>query len=357
MKKHLFVIIALAAVVLIGAVAYYLLKETDIIQNAKPSERQLVKVGVIIANGGDITTSRTYVGKATAVKEAIIKAPYPGDVTDILIREGDTLREGQVVVKIYSESINSSLEIAEATLRQAQDGYDRLMNVKDNGSVPEVKIVEVKTQLAKAKSSVKAAKKAIDDCNVKVPFSGVASKVYVERGESVGLSAPLIKLLDIVQTNVVINVPENEIADINLGDVASLDIPALRIKDITVVVTGKSVDAQSISHSYECTLTPAIDVSGFMPGMIGKVVFAKDDCNHKIVIPASSVSTDKDGRYVWTADDNNSVSKSYITTGGFSGKGVIVTKGLENGDKVIVEGMSKVSSGMIVETVEKSVWK
>jgi len=357
MKKHLFIIIALAAVILIGAVAYYLLKETDIIQNAKPTEKQLVKVSIIIANDSNLTSSRTYVGKATAVREAIVKAPFPGDITDILINKGDTLKEGKVVVKLYSESLNSSLDIAEATLRQAQDGYDRLMNVKDNGSVPEVKIVEVRTQLAKAKASVKAAKKAMDDCNVKVPFSGVASEIFVEDGESVGISTPLIKLIDTEHTNVVINVPENEIADINLGDEATLDIPALRIKDITVVVTEKSVDAQSISHSYECTLTPTMDVLGFMPGMIGKVVFAKDDDSHQIVIPASAVSTDKDGRYVWTADENNSVSKTYITTGGFSGKGVIVKKGLKNGDKVIVEGMSKVSSGMVVETVEKSVEK
>lgn len=353
MKKHLFIIIALAAVILIGAVAYYLLKETDIIQNTKPSEKQLVKVGVIIANDGDVSSSRTYVGKATAVREAIIKAPFPGDITDILINKGDTLKEGQIVVKIYSESLNSSLDIAEATLRQAQDGYDRLMNVKDNGSVPEVKIVEVRTQLAKAKSSVKAAKKAMADCNVRVPFSGVASEIFVEDGESVGLSAPLIKLLDTEHTNIVINVPENEIADINLGEEATLDIPALKIKDITVVVTEKSVDAQSVSHSYQCTLTPNIDVLGLMPGMIGKVIFDKENDSHDIVIPASTVRTDKDGRYVWTVDENNLVSKTYIETGGFSGKGIIVVSGLEEGSRVIVDGASKVSTGMTVETVEK----
>jgi len=353
MKKHLFIIIALIAIVLIGVAAYCLLKENDIIQKVKHTEKQMVKVGVITTHGSNVVSSRTYVGKATAVKEAIIKSPFPGDVTDILINKGDTLKEGQVVVKVYSESLNSSYAIAKATLKQAEDGYDRLMKVKDNGSVPEVKIVEVKSQLTKAKASVKAAKKALDDCDVKVPFAGVASEIFVEKGESVGISAPLIKLIDTEHTNVVINVPENEIADISIGDEASLSIPALRLSDIIVTVTEKSVDAQSISHSYQCTLTPAFDVLGLMPGMVGKVIFDKKGDSHDIVIPASTVRTDKDGRYVWTIDETNTVSKTYITIDGFSGKGVVVTSGLENGDRVIVDGASRVSTGMTVETVEQ----
>ena len=82
-----------------------------------------------------------------------------------------------------------------------------------------------------------------------------------------------------------------------------------------------------------------------MPGMVCKVTFSGTE--DALVIPAAVVRTDKDGRYVWIVEDGK-VRKRHVAPGGFSGKGVIITDGLVSGDRVICEGMQKVSSGMAV---------
>ena len=70
-----------------------------------------------------------------------------------------------------------------------------------------------------------------------------------------------------------------------------------------------------------------------------------------MVIPASAVLTDEGGRYVWTVNDENRVVKTYIRVNGYSGKGVVVEDGLNEGLRVIVDGSRKVSSGMKVRCV------
>ena len=91
-------------------------------------------------------------------------------------------------------------------------------------------------------------------------------------------------------------------------------------------------------------------VKGLMPGMVCKV-YDRTQEGSSIVIPASVVRTDGTGRYVWTVTPENTVEKRYITAGGFSGKGIVVDSGLEEGDRVITEGTQKVSGGMKVKVI------
>lgn len=83
-----------------------------------------------------------------------------------------------------------------------------------------------------------------------------------------------------------------------------------------------------------------------MPGMAVKVRFDMDG-GSRMVIPASAVQMDDAGKYVWL-DDGGVVRKARIEVGGYSGRGIVVGSGLEDGDKVIVAGYQKVSTGMKV---------
>jgi hypothetical protein len=66
------------------------------------------------------------------------------------------------------------------------------------------------------------------------------------------------------------------------------------------------------------------------------------------VIPASAIETGTNGRYVWVVKDGV-VAKQSVTIGGYKGKGVVISSGLQMGDAVIVEGAAKVSTGMEVK--------
>lgn len=293
--------------------------------------------------------ARTYVGSVEPAKSVVVSAVYPGTLVSCNVSEGDAVSKGDTLAVIDSRSVRSSWEMAHATLDQAEDGYQRLTQVHGSGSVADVKMVEIQTQLAKARAAAEAADKALEDCTVKAPFDGVVGEVFAETGVDLTLSQPLLRLLDISSVDIGISVPESEYASYSKGDAAYVSVPAAGCADFRAFLRTKGLTASALSHSYRFVLDPQPGVSGLMPGMVCKVTF--DDPSSGIVIPASVVRIDMDGQYVWTVLEGK-VRKTYVDTGGFSGNGVIVKNGLSAGDKVITEGMQKVSSGMSVRIVE-----
>ena len=313
-----------------------------------------VKVGVEEAVVMPSDASKKYSGKVTASRETVVSTPFPARLQSLQVSQGQSVAKGSVVARLSSETVDNSLSMAEATLRQAQDGYDRLQSVKDNGSVPAIKIVEVETALQKAKAAYNTAKKASADCALKAPFAGTVSSVLVECGEELQIAQPVVKIVDLNSLEITISVPETEIGSLAPGMKASVSVPAVSDRQFSAVLVRKGVDASAVSHSYSCSLRPEEEIKGLMPGMIANVRFESRFEDDSIVIPASAVRSDRDGRYVWTVSGDNKVAKRYITAGGFSGTGIIVAAGIEPGDRIITEGMSKVSTGMSVEAVPAS---
>lgn len=300
---------------------------------------------------GDV---KTYVGRVEASKSVVVSSPFPAKLEQVNVKQGQKVRKNQQVAKIYSETVASTLNAARATMHQAQDGYDRLQKVRGNGSVPEIKMVEVETALAKAQAALNSAQKAAYDCSVKAPFAGTVSEVYCEEGEDIPVAQPLVKIVDLSSLEIVISVPETEISSLEIGAEAQVSIPALSGTPVKARLVRKGVDASLSSHSYECRLSLSAPVKDLMPGMVSKVVFNPVSEGEPLpVVPASVVRTDREGRYVWTVGEDDRVEKRYVVTGEFVGKGVRILSGLGSGDRLIVEGTAKVSTGMHVEAVEE----
>ena len=181
---------------------------------------------------------------------------------------------------------------------------------------------------------------------VQISFSLILLSVvtYVSRARIT--VAPIAQILDTKNVEIHFSVPESEYSSIALGAKAKVEVPALG-KDFEGSVAVKGLNASPLSHSYDFTLKGISGEGNIMPGMVCKVKIQDSDSNC-IVIPASAVMTDFDGRYIWGVGDDARVCKTYVTLGGYAGKGVIVKEGLKEGDKVIVEGSRKVSTGMKV---------
>lgn len=305
---------------------------------------------VVMQKSTDIRT-RSYVGQAKASRGVVLLSPYSGTLTMLEVRVGETVSTGDVVAEIYSESVRSAYAMAQATLRQAEDGYARIVKVHDRGGVPDAKMSEVEASLAKARAGAAAAKDALESCMVKAPFGGTVSGIYVHQGTDVTAAEPLLRIIDPADMEIEFSVPEGELSGISEGMQAVVDIPALDIEGADAVVVTKGIEASAVSHTYGCSLRLTGPVAGLASGMVCKVTLHKD-MNPDYIVPAQVVHTDRTGRYVWVLKDGT-VRKVHVVTGGFSGNGVIISDGLSDGDKVIGEGFRKVSSGMKVKELER----
>ncbi len=312
-----------------------------------------VKVRVADVRTGNSRSEKTYIARTEASKSVTVTSPFPATLQSLKVSQGSRVKAGQTIATVHSESVQNTLSATQATLRQAQDAYDRISSVKDNGSIAPLKVIEVETALEKAKSAYRMAQKSLSDCSVKAPYTGTVSEVFVDEGVDLGIAQPIVRIADLDNIEVIISVPESEIARMTVGREATLSVPALDDAAVTVRIVRRGVAASPVSHTYECALAPSARITGLMPGMVGKVVFREDGAvgKREIVIPSSAVKTDVDGRYVWTVDEDSFVRKVNVTVGGFAGKGVVITGGLSEGDRLIIDGCSKVSTGMKVEAV------
>ena len=321
--------------------------------NRKIAEKTPVNVGVLTVEPMSSQYYKIYVGEVGASGSAVISTNHSGTLESINVAQGTQVKRGDILAEVESKNVLASYEISHATLRQAEDGYERIKKVHQSGTVADVKLIEIETQLAKAKAAAKSSELSLEECKIKAPFNGTISNVLVEPGVHVNPGTPILKLVDLSTVEIEIPVPEAEIGRIKIGQKALIDIPALNIEGIEAKVSLKGVTASSPSHTYKCTLVPLKKQTELYPGMVCKVRLSEVSDALRIRIPASAVEMDSEGRYVWVVVDDV-VGRKYVTVDGYQNHGVVISSGLEPGDKVIIKGAAKVSTGMKVNSIEQT---
>ena len=318
-------------------------------RNVLSEEERIVKVGVVRVTEIDTDAAQTYVGKIEPSKKTLIYSQASGTITELNVRKGDQVRKGDVMAVIKSEQVRSMYEIAESTLTLAEDGYERARKVYDCGGISEQKFEEIKSDLAKAQASERAAKDAMDNCRIKAPYDGIVNEVYAEQGTDISMGTALVQILNTHEVEITFSVPETEISHISYGQQALVKVPALG-KTVEGVVSVTGHTASAMSHSYECRLAPE-KADGLLPGMSCKVSLIMEG-QPSLTVPVHAVMTDASGRYLWMVTDGT-VEKRYVAVVGYNADGVVISDGLADGDMIIVDGRRKVSSGMKVKTVER----
>ena len=291
-----------------------------------------------------------YSGTVEAAQTIPLTFQSSGTVEQVLVQEGDVVRKGQllaVVNKADNQSIyNSSLAMYE----QAKDGYDRLKQVYDKGSLSEVKWVEMETNLKQAESQLQIAKNNLDKCNLYAPTSGIVGKRSIEPGQSAMSSLSPIELVKIETVSVKISVPENEIGKIKKGMTATFTISALDNKNFEGTITNVGVVADQFSRTYEVKMTVNNSNLEMKPGMVCDVVLNTTTEKELVVVPYNSVSKDTEGNsFVYiVSPDQKSVKKQIITVGDYQSSGVEVLSGLTANQTIVVEGKEKLLDNSLI---------
>lgn len=312
------------------------------------TQRESIFVKVMEITSSDGFRDQRYTGLIEESKGTMLSFEVPGNIQTISVNKGDKVSKGQLLASLDQLQLRNTHEIAAASLYQAQDAYNRYKQLYDNNSLPEIKWVEVKSKLNEANASEKIARKNLNNANLYAPYSGYIGERIVDPGTNVAPGSAILKLVTIDKVNVRAAIPEKEINSIKVGQEAIIDIPALN-KEVKAEVTEKGVVADRLSHSYDIKIAmdnPAFDM---FPGMICNVSILSADKRPQIVIPNAAVGIDPDGKtFIWLAV-NGKAQRKYISTGSQTNRGVIVSEGLRDGDKLIVEGNQKISSGMNIE--------
>ena len=287
---------------------------------------------------------RNYVGAVSSEVEIPLVFVYGGTLVELYVHNGQAVRQGDIIAKVDDTSAKSLHETALATLRQAQDGYERLKKVYDDGGISEVRWVQMETDLEKARQSEISTRKHLEQCTLYASQDGVISMDKHLVGENVSPMRTFCKIIDLRKMNVEFSVPEREIQFVKKGDVAFADIPSLGLKNIELEVVDKSIVANSFGHTYDVkTRVVSDNAKEILPGMVAKIRMTATALSG-IVIPSSCVQTVADGIAVWVVENGKAFRRNIVPSD-FVKNGVIVKSGLNHGDTIVTAGYQKLYNG------------
>lgn len=309
-------------------------------------ESHPVNVTIMKVMPENFSGEQEFSGTVEESSGSTLSFPVVGTVQQIRVEAGQRVAKGQLIAILDEVSLKSAYAAAAAMLEQAEDAYQRMKQLHDAGSLPEIQWVEVQSKLRQAQSAEAIAKKNLVDGRLYAPFSGVISEKSVEVGHNVMPGQPVVRLVTINPVKVRVSVPENEISNLDKEQSVSVCVSALNGKRFSGKIVEKGITAHPLSRSYDVKAIIGNPSGELMPGMICTMSIDNGKTNSAIILPISVIQTDERNRtFVWV-NDNGKARKKIVQTGLLTRNGVVVSSGISGGDEVIVEGQQKVSEGM-----------
>lgn len=289
----------------------------------------------------------TYIGQVEAQSETVVSFSSMGSLLTVNVAEGQAVKKGQLLATIDPTSAQQALNAAKAQLSQARDAQERLRQVHAAGSLPEVKWVEILSQVQQAESQVSMLEKQLKDCRVLAPVSGVIGKGICHVGETALPGQPMMTILNIDNVRVSVSIPEKEYPAACRATSATLTFEALGVETFESHQLTRGIEGDAMTHTYTLWATVANGSHRLLPGMVAKVNLGQTEALPAITLPVRSVQRGSEGNFVWVSAGGKATVRP-VTVGQTYGNRVVIESGLEEGEIVITEGYQRLSEGQKV---------
>ncbi len=301
--------------------------------------------------GDRVEQGYTYSGTVEEESGTVVSFSAAGTIKTLLVSEGDRVSKGQLIATLDDGSLRSAYSIAEATLKQAKDAYERMKLLHDSNSLPDIKWVEIQSKLSQAESAAKIARIALDDAKLYAPVTGVVSEKMASVGQTIAPGMPVVKIVDIRSVKVTISIPENEVSQFSDGDRAIITTKAAPGEVYNGTLVEKGVAANPLSRSYSVKYKVDNAAGRLLPGMICEAMIDNGSTAEGVILPVSAVLLAADNSHFVWLDSAGVACKRTVHPGAMLPQGIVIESGLAGGDKVIVAGMDKVSRGTNVTSI------
>jgi len=377
-----------------------------------------VKVAVENAEKREIIETITANGKIQPEKEVKISPDVSGEIVTLTIKEGDQVEKGQLLLRIKPDtyisqrdrsmaaisSARARLAQSEAQFTQAELSFKRNQQLYEEQtisksefeqsqasySVAKAEVDAARFSVISAEASLKEANENLTKTSIYSPMSGTVSMLLVELGERVAgtnlmAGTELMRVADLSRMEAQVEVNENDIVKVHLGDTALIDVDAYldqKFKGIVTEIansaktTGVSADQVTnfdvkilvLPETYQ-ELVDAGDSNPFRPGMSASVDIQTQMKSDILTVPIQSVTTRTDTtKLAVTISDSDIRTLVFITDGEYAlakdvktgiqdNTYIEILSGVEENDRVVSAPFSaiskKLSDSTLVEIVEK----
>lgn len=271
-----------------------------------------------------------------AVKQATLAAQVAGRVTEVRVDAGQTVKKGDLLMRIDAREAAEVAAGASAQYINAKANYERLKNLRLQNFVSQAALDKAKADFEAAQASRGQASVGLGHATVTAPIAGIVAQRLTELGEMASPGKPLLTIYDPNGLRVTASIPQYKLPQMRAVKQARVEFPEL----------GKWVDATSVTllpvadaatHVSQVRVNLPADFRDAMPGMFARVHFVIGRAI-RMTVPAAAVVRRGEVAAVYVQDEQGALTLRQLRLGDPLGGGEIeVLAGLVAGERVVLD--------------------
>jgi membrane fusion protein (multidrug efflux system) len=318
---------------------------------AKAPIRTPVPVVTATVTSEPFTEKLEALGTTKANESVVVTPTVEERVVAILVDDGEFVNKGQVLVKLDDSEAQYLLAEARAALKEQQQQFERMRRLAKTNATSRSQLDEEQGLLEIAVAKVSLLEARLQDYTIRAPFSGTLGIRQISTGAVVDTDTVITTLDDTTTIKLDFTVPEAYLGVMKNGMTVSARSLAYPDRNFDGLVTAISSRVDPETR----TLTIRAKVPNpdrlLRPGMLLTVDPVKNR-SQSLIIPEEAVIQEKDRKFALLVTPDNTVEKKEIVTGRRNPGKLEVISGLNAGQQVIIQGLTRVRSGSSVKVVE-----
>lgn len=311
-------------------------------------------------------------GTVTAANTVTLRSRVDGDLVALHFTEGQEVKAGQLLAEIDPRPYQVALLQAEgqqakssATLANAQRDLARYQKLAKTSLVSQQELDTQRSLVSESQGTLKADEASVASARLNLTYSRVTSPIdgrvglkqvdvgnYVSSGDTTGL----VVITQTHPIDVVFSLPENTISAIlSAQKKGTVAVEAWDRSNKTLLTTGAllSMDNQidTTTGTVKLKARFANQDDSLFPNQFVNARLKVTTLQDAIVIPAAALQMGNEGSFVWVVNSDSKVSKKIVTIELQDSEKVVIKAGLNAGEKVVTDGIDRLTEGAKVEVV------
>jgi membrane fusion protein, multidrug efflux system len=284
-------------------------------------------------------------------EETKLSANIQGEIIEVLVKKGEQIIHDQILIRVDPAEYQIAVDTALAQYEQVQLDLARAKKLQGKKITTQSELDRLQTLLKTSYANLERADLQLSRCIIRSPVAGTIYKLEAKKGVLLMKGDPIAGIHQLNPLKAVIGIPESDIPAVRSINRIELTVQALNNKKIIAKKYYLASSPESYARLYRLELEIPNPDQMILPGMFIRGEIVKKISTQALSLPLYAIMSGNKEKFVYIEKDGKAVSRK-VATGIIDSWQIEIIKGLEAGDRVVIEGQRNLEDGRAVKIVK-----